>query len=197
MKTVILNKAKFIFINLFLILYSIKILHASDIKDFQLEGISIGDNLTSHMSEDQIFEYDQKHYEKNSKFFETQLPSGKGNYDYILFHIKRKDKNFTIHLIRGANVVSNLNECMTQKKNAVLELKKLFPNEKLREGKQKHYFYKNTTQNISQFEFRNGDLVKLECTIYDKRDKEIHGNLYDLFEVSIGTKEFYDWIEKL
>jgi len=188
---------KKILISFTLIFFLIFKANADNIINFELEGISIGDNLTKHMSEDDIYAYDQKHYEKNSKFFETQLPQGKGNYDYILFHLKRKDKNFKIHLIRGANIISGLSECISQKKDAVSELKKLFPNTNLREGKQKHYFYKNSTQHISQFEFKNGDLVKLECTVYDEKDKKIHGDLLDLFEVSIGTKEFYDWIAKL
>lgn len=170
--------------------------YADDIRDFEIEGISIGDNLTKHMSKNEIFKNNQGHYSKESKFFETQLSSGKGKYEYLLFHVKRNDRKFKIHVIRGANEVSSYEECMKEKKSAVNELKKIFTKTKLREGNQKHYFYKNSTQYISQFEFKNGDLVKLECTIYDKKDEEIHGELIDLFDVSIGTNEFYSWLAR-
>ena len=62
---------------------------------------------------------------------------------------------------------------MNLKKNAVKEVKNLFPKTKLREGSQKHYYYQSSTQYISQFEFKNGDLVKLECTIYHENDNFI------------------------
>lgn len=192
-----LTNLKFFLAILFASQYLITTSQAEDARDLQIEGISIGDNLTKYMSKEEIFKNEQGHYPKKSKFFETQLPFSKGNYDYILFHIKRNDKNFEIHLIRAASVVSNLNECMSKKKIVLAEMKSLIPNVNFRQGKQKHYFYKNTTQNISQFEFKNGDLAKLECIIYDEKDEEIHGKLIDVFDLSIGTSELFKWLEKL
>ena len=33
----------------------------------------------------------------------------KKTYDYVLFHVKRKDEKYIIYLIRGANIVDNKN----------------------------------------------------------------------------------------
>ena len=192
-----LTNLKFFLTILFSSLYLITTSQAEDARDLQVEGISIGDNLTKYMSKEEIFKYAQGHYPKKSKFFETQLPFSKGNYDYMLFHIKRNDKNFEIYLIRAVSVVSNLNKCMSKKKIVLAEMKSLIPNVNFRQGNQKHYFYKNTTQNISQFEFKNGDLAKLECIIYDEKDEEIHGKLIDVFDLSIGTSELFKWLGKL
>ena len=185
------------FLVLFFSLSVFESVQAEDIKEFEIENMSVGDSLLNFMTKKEIKDYDQGHYDKNSKYFETQLPRRAGNYDYILFHIKRNDEKFIIDLIRGANLIENYDKCKKQKAEVFNELKTLFANVKLREGKQKHYFYKDSTQYISQFEFKNGDLVKLECVIYTEKDRKIHGPLENTFEVSIGTSEFFKWLEYL
>ena len=128
---------------------------ADDIKDFEIEGISIGDNLINFMTRKEIINNAKQHYPKGSKFFETEYMGTKKKYQHLLFHIKRKDNNFKIYYIRAVNIVDNLSDCKKIKKAIVKELKELFVNAGLQEASQKHYFYKNSSQYISQFSFRS------------------------------------------
>ncbi len=171
---------------------------ADDIRDFEIEGISIGDNLVNYMSKKNIIANIQGHYSSDSKFFEVEYTGNKNQYEHLLFHVKRKDKNYKIYYIRAVNIVRNKNECNKIKKNIVKELRNSFLKTKFLEGNQKHYFYQNSTQYISQFNFTNNknanDHIRVECMIFAEEDKKIHGNLPSTLEVIIGTKEFGIWL---
>ena len=54
------------FLTLFVLLFSSSVV-ADDISDFQIEGISIGDNLLDYFSEDEIKKNYRSHYYKYKK----------------------------------------------------------------------------------------------------------------------------------
>jgi hypothetical protein len=172
---------------------------ADDIRDFEIEGFSLGDNLINYMTKKEIINNDEGHYPKNSKFFEVNYTGTKNQYDHILFHVKRKDNNFKIYYIRAVNTVDNKSECTKIKTVIANELKELFPNTYFQEGSQKHYFYKNSTQYISQFSFKidanQSDHARVECMIFSDKDKKIHGNFPSTLEVIISTEEFNKWLD--
>ena len=170
---------------------------ADDIKDFEIEGMSIGDSLLDYMSKDEIISNDEKHYGKNSKFFETEYYGNTETYQYLLFHVKRNDPKYLIYMVRGINIPHDLNECLKNKSNIVKEVKSLFKKSKFREGSQKHYFYKNTTQYISQFDFENQDMVRIDCVIMNEKDLKIHSSIKDTLEVTIYNSEFRKWLDSL
>ena len=99
---------------------------ADDIRDFEIEGISIGDNLVNYMSKKDIIANTKDHYSSDSKFFKVEYKSNKNQYEHLLFHVKRKDKNHKIFYIRAANIVRSKNECNKIKKNIVKELRNSF-----------------------------------------------------------------------
>lgn len=171
---------------------------ADDISDFEIEGFSIGVNLIDYMTKKEIINNDEGHYSKDSKFFEVNYTGAKKKYDYILFHVKRKDNNFKIYYIRAVNIVDNKSECMKIKKVIAEELKELFSDNYFQEGSQKHYFYKNSIQYISQFSFKSNanasDHTRVECMIVSDKDKKIHGNLENTLEVIISAEEFSKWL---
>ncbi len=174
---------------------------ADDIRDFEIEGISIGDNLTDYMTNKEILNNDQGHYPKNSKFFEVNFTGTKIKYDYINLGVKRKDSSFKIYYIRAMNIVNSKSECIEIKKSIANDLKEFFPNSYFQEGSQKHYFYKNSTQYISQFSLKrdanSSDHTRVECMIIGDKDIEIHGNLMSTLEVIISTEEFSKWLASL
>ena len=114
---------------------------------------------------------------------------------------KRNDDNFKIYLIRGMNIVKNKKDCLKIKETIAEDLKELFPKFYFLEGSQKHYYYKNSTQYISQFSLTSdankSDHVRVECMIIDDKDKKIHGELVSTLEVIIASKEFNLWLASL
>ena len=67
-------------------------------------------------------------------------------------------------MVKNINAAEGKIDCIKDKDIIVNEISKLFSNTSVREGSQKHYYYKNSTQYISQFDFKKG-FVKVECMI--------------------------------
>jgi len=172
---------------------------ADDIRDFEIEGMSIGDSLLDYMTANEIINNDEGLYLKNSKFFEVNYIGKKNIYDYVLFHVKRKDKKYIIYFIRGASIVDNKDQCMKIKKKIANDMKTLFKNTNFQEGNQKHYYYKNSTQYISQFSYghdaRTSDHARVECMIMHEEDIKKYGNLPNTLEVIIQSEEFGKWLQ--
>ena len=79
-----------ILLTLFVLLFSSSVV-SEDISDFEIEGMSIGDSLLEHMSEDEIIsgiEESKKLYTHKSKnFSEIYLFNETDNYNYLSFII--------------------------------------------------------------------------------------------------------------
>ena len=90
---------------------------ADDIRDFEIEGISVGDSLTDYFTEDVILK-DTGHYD-NNKFVYSYIyghPSFK-IYDSLSIAYKSKDKKFTIYSIEASiGYRYNIDECHIDKK---------------------------------------------------------------------------------
>ena len=83
---------------------------ANDIREFQIEDMSIGDSLLKFMSLNEINNNTFENYFKNGKkrkyyatgFFDTD------KYDQLEIYIKTGDNNFKIKAITGFKQVNNL-----------------------------------------------------------------------------------------
>ena len=173
---------------------------ADDISDFQIEGMSIGDSLLDYMNKDEIINNDQKLYSNNSKFLGINFNGKKNTYDYVYLYVKRNDKKYIIYLIRAINIVNNKNQCLKIKNEIAMEMKPLFENANFREGTQKHYYYKNSTQYISQFSFGRKDPTisdhgRVECLMIHKEDKKEAEGASSTLEVIIQSAEFGRWLD--
>ena len=75
---------------------------ADDIRDFQIEGISIGDSLLDHFTKKEIKKNKGKTKFKNNKFTEQQIKSSDFKmFDQLLIYYKTKDKLKTIYTVSG------------------------------------------------------------------------------------------------
>ena len=174
---------------------------ADDISDFEIEGLSIGQSLIEHMTINEIINNDHRYYPENSEFYEVAYSGNLNQYEYVNVGLKRNDDNFKIYFIRGMNIVDNKKNCLKIKETIAEDLKELFPKFYFLEGSQKHYYYKNSTQYISQFsvtsDANKSDHARVECMIIDDKDKKIHGELMSTLEVIIASKEFNIWLASL
>ena len=90
---------KTFFLIIFILIFQTPSL-TDDIRDFQIEGMSIGDSLLDFLDKSEI----QKTYFKatNSKKFVSSYNVGNSKiYDGIQFHYKSLDKKFILHGISG------------------------------------------------------------------------------------------------
>ena len=88
---------------------------AEDIRDFQIEGMSIGDSLLEYFSIGEIKRFDDyDDLPSNMKFRIATTTKKKFNkmnmYDSMTFYYKPEDKDFIIHAI-GGNLFCKNDEC--------------------------------------------------------------------------------------
>ena len=79
---------------IFILTFSFQILvKADDIRDFEIEGISIGDSLLDFFSEEEINNNIEDYYNDNKyKLTEFYKPKNFTQYDSLKFHYNSKDQ---------------------------------------------------------------------------------------------------------
>ena len=96
---------KKLYVYLFLVFFVLQTPSSSDdIRDFQIEGMSIGDSLLDYFSEKEIKGWHKTFYSGSKKIY--LIESGASNssfelYDDVGFHIKNNDKKYIIKGIAG------------------------------------------------------------------------------------------------
>ena len=115
---------------LFLILFTLQTpSFADDIRDFQIEGMSVGDSLLNHFSEKKIIQEINSKWslDYGNKFIQIGVGEGKNYslskkieiYDSVSVVLKLNDKNYIIYSLAGRITCKPLEECHTIKKNIV------------------------------------------------------------------------------
>ena len=121
---------------LFLILFTLQTPSwADDIRDFQIEGMSIGDSLLDYMSEEEIIteiETNKPTYNYlTDEFGEVYLEGNFEIYDVLSFFVKPDDENYTIYYISGSiNYDDKIKQCYAKQKEIIEEFSLLYKNTK-------------------------------------------------------------------
>ena len=174
---------------------------ADDIRDFQIEGMSIGDSALDYFSETEIKKNTIEEYSKrlkNSEFAITEFTflSTFKVYDTIQIGYKINDKKYIIYSIEGIIFFEeNIKDCYKKNKEISNEFAELFKDTKAVDvPKSKHLFDKSGksfTKDI-YFEFSSGDYVGVSCYDWSEEIQYI-----DHLRVVIRTKEYNKWLELL
>ena len=169
---------------------------ADDIRDFQIEGISLGDSLLDYFSEEKINKSKRNYGYENKKFYAVGFENENffTVYDSLDIHLKPNDKNYIIYSISGINFfINDIHNCYKEKKDITSELTSLFNDlEKKEYKKTKTSFDKSSTLESNYFFFKSGDYIKIQC--YDWSEKITkEKNWSDHLRIAIAYKEFYEW----
>ena len=187
---------------LFLFLFSFQTpSQADDIRDFQIEGMSLGDSLLDYFSEEKIKEklQDNKtYYYKNNKYAVFGFNNISQTYDRIVFTIKPKDNKYIIYSVRDQlNFNNNIDGCLDKQKIIVNEVSQLFKNLKFKDRKVKHGVDKTGKSIVysKELEFENKDEIRIACIDWsDKMTKE--NTWIDGMFVALSSDELLTWISE-
>ncbi len=189
-----------IFITVLLLIFNLQSLSkADDIRDFQIEGISVGDSLLKYMSIEEINNNIFTNYYKNGKkrnyyatgYFNTDT------YDQIEIYLKKNDKNYKIISITGFKIKPK--NCKNMKKKIVNEISAMFNSlEAESYDDVPHTFDKSgkSIQHQTAFLFENNpqkDHIRIECTYWSQEMKE-ENQFDDTLGISVITTELLNWI---
>ena len=184
-------------LTLILILSVQSLTNADDIRDFEIEELSIGESALTFFTESELKKnVRQNQYEgSDGKFYDTQVRKSDFDiYDEITLVFKKGDKNYEIYSIGGIIYYGNqTKKCLSDYKKILNEIENIFPNHTKDSWKnQKHH------QDPSGKSLVNGTLMILESeataevACYSWSDEM---KLEDYVLVAINSKEFENWLK--
>ena len=118
-----------VFIAIIVLIFSLQSwTKADDIRDFEIEGMSIGDSALDFFSEDDINEAIDESYADRKYLTKTFLNKNLNLYEALQITYKANDNNKIIVGIVGAIIYpNNINKCKKQMYEIASELSDLFP----------------------------------------------------------------------
>jgi len=185
-------------IYLFLILFTLQTpSQADDIRDFQIEGMSLGDSLLDYMTKDEIKQNTLQYFPDQRKYYIVGMTNNLKNFEQVEIYLKSKDKKYEIRSINGMLMINNLKNCLKKKKKIIKDIDHLFSelikfsatksHEVDESGKSKQY--------IDQYNFEAANPsnhIRVECVIWTNKIKQEKG-FTDTLNVVAMTKEVWNW----
>jgi len=205
---------KLLTILIFILTFQISSL-ADDMRDFQIEGMSIGDSALDYFSEAQLEDNEQNWWNYSYKEYSTSLLPGKGIYHWFQISYKSDDDNFIIEALTGGLEKINYDnkECNKKLDATALDISELFEN--IKQGRKQLYkivydpreiyhaadeLGKSIVTSIS-FNFLNEGEIILACYNMDKATNQIDSfikdiNQFDSFRIDIRSQGLILYLEK-
>tara|TARA_Y100000816_G_C26086312_1_gene573309 strand:+ start:820 stop:1413 length:594 start_codon:yes stop_codon:yes gene_type:complete len=177
---------------------------ADNIRDFEIEGMSIGDSLYNHFSIEKTTSSKVDWYDdlEKNKFNSYAFSSDKfQTYDFVDLWVRYYDKDLKIDSMAGVlyfgvnKAVKDINDCYEAQKNIADELLIIFKNAK-KFGPTKEIFYEadpsgKTSYTDIYLDINTEYEVAIGC--YDWSD-EFLGFKEDHLGISLRSKELSNWL---
>ena len=170
---------------------------ADDIKDFEIEGISIGDSLLDYMTKKEIKKNIRNYVSDTSKYYITSFSNLK-NYDSLDIYLKRNDKRYIIKSVIGF-VFLDFKKCKLKINKVSKEIDQLFVNtKKVDAGITENQYDKTGNSKEYQIAYLfnddyDDDHIRIQCTDWSSKITK-EKNWGDSFNVGSYSKEILKWI---
>ena len=181
-----------VFITVLVLIFSLQSwTKADDIRDFEIEGMSIGDSLLDYFSEGEIKKANDESYEDRLFITKTIVETNSNLYEGYQFTYKESDKKKILHNINGVIEYPNkIKECKKEVKKIVSQLSLIFP------GAVKNDWGKLNTNNGGYyfpvtFDFEDSARAMVACYDWSK-ESGIPVNL----KVTLYSAEYSEYLKK-
>ena len=189
-----------IFITVLIIIFNLQSWTKADVaKDFEIEGMTIGDSLLDFFTEEEIIKNKQESQYPNDDHILRNFYKHKNftTYEMILVAHKKNDKKYIITSLGGSIFYKdNILDCFAKKTEIENEFDLLFNNvEKYSEKIKKNYDKTgNSYSHLIEYEFKNGDTIQITCDDWSKKlsDEE---TLWDSLNVNIQSSNFRKFLD--
>jgi len=166
---------------------------ADDIRDFEIEGMSIGDSALKFFSAEEIKKNKQSNQYPNDEYILYNFSStmSLGTYDLFMLSIKKNDMKYIISAISGGIKYDNLDNCLKLKKDFNEDVASLFNNINNEEFKYKASHDKSGDSIMYQtiYYFNSGNVMTATCMDWSKKT-----SIPKVFQASIRTASYADFI---
>ena len=171
---------------------------ADDIKDFQIEGMSIGDSALDYFTEKEIKDNIMSNYYNNKKFTSVEFNRDKrfATYENVEFNFLTKDNNYIMESISGAILCpKNLSRCKDLKEDIKSDISEQFKNLKKNTYSKNHRADKSGKSKFSHdlYEYENGDMIIIELINWSKEITKKNG-WTDNVNLSVRSNKFNQFL---
>lgn len=164
------------------------LIKADDIRDFEIEGMSIGDSLLNFYSVNEIEKMRTvifKDYEKRV------INIDNGAYENVVVSYKKNDPEYIIKGLTGnLGFYSGINECYLTMDSIQNEIGSLFSNLIKKDWGILKLENPNQTYKPITYDFKNNDRIQISC--WDFRVSKDEDNNRDILKFSLYSSEFRD-----
>lgn len=187
---------KLIFKTLVLTLFGFSVF--ADIKQYTIEGMSIGDSALDFYSENELLKNQQNWFRQKSVKASEFLGVG-GTYNDIQLMYKKKDSAYTIEGI-SALIYMNINKCENSLDEESLKISSSFGSDLKKDyGKRKvkHSYDKSGKSFVieKKYKFSNNDQLIIACYYWSDKIKNKDG-YNDNFRVSLRSKYYANFLAR-
>ena len=173
------------------------LIKADDIKDFEIEGISLGDSALDHFDINEIIQRKENGfiYEKkdffSATFYEKQFFK---KYDNVQLHLKKDDNNYIIYSVGGQMTLENdQNKCFNEMDKVLSSLKNLFPKaDVIDDGILDWSSPENINTKVKSYYLRlkSNDEISIQCYDHPKNSVDFEDTLL----IALDSVEFVNWL---
>ena len=168
---------------------------ADDIRDFQIEGMSIGDSLLDFFSEEEIASFSEDYYPASKRLYNKYTFSSSYKiYESVTVALKKN--SFTIYGLSGVIPMNNFENCLLRKKKIVNEISSTFSTQNTDSETRKIIDLSDNTSLRNQTEMLLKDnlgLFSVQCTDWSKKSEEKY-NWTDNISVTVYSKEYENFL---
>lgn len=187
-----------VFIAVLFLIFSLQSLaKAEDIREFEIDGMSIGDSLLEYFSEDQITSVSKLLYPGSDEFYGISFYTNKSNnFEAYSFSLKKDDGKYIIYDLGGIKEFPNDLESCKSLKDTIVE--SFEPSAKNFKYEEYEYVYKTIGSGksiayISGYRSSSGS-VRVYCTDWNKLEEK-EKNYIDELSVDLSTREFLNFLD--
>ena len=170
---------------------------ADDIRDLQIEGMSIGDSLLDYMSEEEIKKNEFPDIYEDKKFTLSDYNKSSEIYNTVSIEYKPNDKTYKIYGIQGMiDFSNNIEGCYKKQDEIEKEISSMF-----NEIKKKNWDIlklhlkgkaaEGSTYKPITFDFNTGDSISISCYHYSDMPQRDH------LKITLTSKEFRKYIKHI
>ena len=168
---------------------------ADDIRDFQIEGMSIGDSLLDYVTEEEIKNNLKPRYYpyiKDKKFITTELSKFAffQIYDSLQVVFKTNDKKYKIYGLHGVKDFDDINNCYKKLDKIAEEFSEMFKNAEKNDFK---FLKLSEDKDVGTYSgvtfYLKFGIASAHCTDYSKEMPYI-----DNLRINLKTPEYEDWL---
>ena len=174
-------------------------LKAENIKEFEIEGISLYDSALNHFTESVLQEDTVNNYTSN-KYTTSNIYDGLKMYDYIQVSYKTDDREYIIQDISAAKNIK-YEECLNQLDEVGSDISSIYEDSSKisNDGKltYNHPVDKSGQTKVTDIAwyFDNGDVIVAQCYNWNSEFGK-KNNLKDSLTIAISNKDIDRWLSK-